>query len=319
MSVARGTRVLGEVLRQLECDGRVERVRGGWRVAREGGLVEAVCETQRDGTQVAVDDSGNRYEINGASPLHGERILVEPLEAGPRTRRAEVVRAIGGARREWIGVLGRAGRDAVVTPYRDDVEWELRVPRGAWLDARFGDVVVVHVSSERSPPKRGRRRGPKGHRALAPLARVVEVLGPPGTPEADFRAIAWRHRLPREFSNEAVAEAAAPADSLDPAEIARRRDLRGLPFVTIDPATARDHDDAVCVEALERGGFRLWVAIADVAHFVPEERCARSRGTVPRQQRLLPRPRDSRCCPNGCRANSVRCGPVSTGSRSRWS
>ncbi len=194
-----GTRVLGEVLRQLECDGRVERVRGGWRVVREGGLVEAVCETQRDGTQVAVDDSGNRYEINGASPLHGERILVEPLEAGPRTRRAEVVRAIGGARREWIGVLGRAGRDAVVTPYRDDVEWELRVPRGAWLDARFGDVVVVHVSSERSPPKRGRRRGPKGHRALAPLARVVEVLGPPGTPEADFRAIAWRHRLPREF------------------------------------------------------------------------------------------------------------------------
>ena len=265
-----GTRALGDVLRRLERDGRVERVRGGWRVVREGGLVEAVCEAQRDGIQVAVDDSGNRYEINGALPLHGERVLLEPLEAGPRPGRAEVVRAIGGARREWIGVLGRAGRDAVVTPYRDDVEWELRVPRGAWLDARFGDVVVARVSSERGQPKRARTRGPKGHRALAPLARVVEVLGPPGTPEADFRAIAWRHRLPREFSKEAIAEASAPADSLDPAEIARRRDLRGLPFVTLDPATARDHDDAVCVEALEHGGFRLWVAIADVAHFVPE-------------------------------------------------
>ena len=139
----------------------------------------------------------------------------------------------------------------MVTPYRDDVEWELRVPRGAWLDARFGDVVVALVSSERRQPKRGRVRGPKGRRALAPLARVVEVLGPPGTPEADFRAIAWRHRLPREFPEDALAEAAAPADSLDPAEIARRLDLRRLPFVTIDPATARDHDDAVCVETPE--------------------------------------------------------------------
>ncbi|MGZ8710700.1 MAG: hypothetical protein ACXW28_10800, partial [Thermoanaerobaculia bacterium] len=77
-----GTRALGEVLRQLERDGRVERVRGGWRVAREGGLVEAVCDAQRDGTHVAVDDSGNAYEITGAPPLPGERVLLEPLEAG---------------------------------------------------------------------------------------------------------------------------------------------------------------------------------------------------------------------------------------------
>jgi ribonuclease R len=265
----RAARPLGEVLRQLERDGRVERVRGGWRLVREGGLIEAVCDEQPDGTSVAIDESGTAYEITGAIPLPGERVLLESLETGTR-RRAEIVRAIGGARREWIGILGCAGRDAVVTPYRDDTTWQLRVPRGAWLDARFGDVVVALVSFDGSQAKRGRSRPSKGRRAMAPVARVVAVLGPPGTPEADFRAIAWRHRLPMEFPAAAVAEAAAPPDSLDPAEITRRLDLRSLPFVTIDPATAQDHDDAVCVEAAPGGGYRLWVAIADVAHFVPE-------------------------------------------------
>ena len=63
-----------------------------------------------------------------------ERVRGEPLAAGAR-RRAAIIRAIGGARRECIGILGRAGRDALVTPYRDDGAWQLRVPCGAWPDA----------------------------------------------------------------------------------------------------------------------------------------------------------------------------------------
>ncbi len=273
--------VLVEVLQQLERDGRIERGRGGWRLAHEGGLIEAVCEVRPDGSAVAIDESGHAYEIIDSISMPGERVLLEPEGAGSR-RRAEIARVIGGARREWIGILGRAGRDAVVTPYRDEVVWQLRVPHGAWLDARFGDVVVATPSFDRGQAMRGRSRGGKGRRASAPHARVVEVLGPPGTPDADFRAIAWRHRLPTEFPEAAVAEASAPSDSLDAAEIARRLDLRALPFVTIDPATARDHDDAVCVEAAPGGGYRLWVAIADVSHFVPEDgaldREARRRG-----------------------------------------
>jgi ribonuclease R len=264
-----GTRAVTEILRQLANDGRIERVRGGWRLARGGGLVEAVGEQRRVGSFVAVDEARNVYEIDGAIPLPGERILIEPV-ADATQLRAEVVRTIGGARREWIGILARDGRDGVVTPYRDEVPWQLRVERGAWRDARFGDVVVALASFDRSQSRRRPGRGPRGRRAAAPSARVIEVLGPPGTPEADFRAIVWRHRLPREFPKNAILEADALPESLDPAELARRRDLRGLPFLTIDPATARDHDDAVCVEPIESGGFRLWVAIADVSHFVSE-------------------------------------------------
>ena len=97
---------------------------------------------------------------------------------------------------------------------------------------------------------------------------MVEVLGPPGTPEADFRAVVWRRRLPVAFPRSVREAADAIPGALDPAEVARRIDLRSRPFVTIDPETARDHDDAVCVAEAPGGGARLWVAIADVSHFV---------------------------------------------------
>jgi ribonuclease R len=99
---------------------------------------------------------------------------------------------------------------------------------------------------------------------------VVEVLGAPGHPEADFRAVAWRRRLRLEFPREVLADAEALPGALPAAEISRRVDLRDRSFVTIDPATARDHDDALCVEVAGKEHFRLWVAISDVAHFVAE-------------------------------------------------
>jgi ribonuclease R len=133
-------------------------------------------------------------------------------------------------------------------------------------------VVVVRPAKRR---KSAARRG-ESRRRRAPVPRprlegqVVEVLGRPGHPEADFREIAWRQRLPLAFPAEVLAAADALPESLPAAEISRRVDLRDRPFVTIDPATARDHDDALCVEASRAGSFRLWVAIADVSHFVAE-------------------------------------------------
>ena len=100
----------------------------------------------------------------------------------------------------------------------------------------------------------------------------MEVLGPPGSPEADFRAISWRHRLPIAFPPEARAEADAIPTALEPTELADRLDLRERPLVTIDPANARDHDDAVFAEPdtdpKNPGGWIVWVSIADVAAYV---------------------------------------------------
>ena len=266
------------LLRTLEREGRIARARGGWRRARAGGLAPASCRRESDGTLVAVDEEGRRHPIEEGAALEGERVLLDV--AGPH---AEVARAVGGARRDWVGILSRRGREGVVTPYRDDAKWELRIPRGANRGARPGDVVVAVADAAR--PARGRHGG---RARAAPSARVVEVLGAPGTPEADFRAIAWRHRLRRDFPADVLAAAAACSDALDPAEVARRRDLRALPFVTIDPATARDHDDAVCVEPAPRGRTRLVGRDRGRLALRARGRRARPRGTLARQQRVLP-------------------------------
>ena len=117
------------------------------------------------------------------------------------------------------------------------------------------------------------------------------MLGEADDPEVQFLCIAFEHGLRTEFPAAVAAEAEAlPADPHE-RDLAGRRDLRALPFVTIDGETARDFDDAVCLEPQAGGGVRLWVAIADVAHYVAPRLGARRRGGGARHQRLLPRPR----------------------------
>jgi ribonuclease R len=119
--------------------------------------------------------------------------------------------------------------------------------------------------------------------------RAEQRLGRVGDPELDFEALCELHELPREFPAACLRELdAEPAAEAGPG----RLDLRALPFVTIDPARARDHDDAVFARR-EGDGFRLWVAIADVAHFVSAgsalDREARSRGnSVYLPERVVP-------------------------------
>ena len=115
-----------------------------------------------------------------------------------------------------------------------------------------------------------------------PKARVIEVLGDPSAPRAVSLIAIHQHGIPDDFPDAVVAE----ADAARPAKLEGREDLTDLNFVTIDPADARDRDDAVLVlpddDPKNAGGHHLWVAIADVAHYVTPgselDREARKRG-----------------------------------------
>jgi ribonuclease R len=172
------------------------------------------------------------------------------------------VRVIGGARDRMVGILERGHGAAEVTPYRDDARWRVFVPEKQLAGAKSGEVVVVEIL----PAARGRGRAASPR--SAPAGRVVERIGRPGEPEADFRAVAWHRRLPVEFPAGVLAEIEGLPSEIPPRAVAGRLDLRDRDFVTIDPVTARDHDDAVFVERDPKGGDVLWVAIADVAHYV---------------------------------------------------
>src|SRR5207237_8632013 len=112
-------------------------------------------------------------------------------------------------------------------------------------------------------------------------ARVVHVLGDPDDPRTEVAKTIACAEIPDEFPEAVLAEAQRVPQALVPEDLLDRVDLRDRNFLTIDPETARDFDDAVCVE--ERpGGFRLWVAVADVSHYVTTgsalDREARIRG-----------------------------------------
>ena len=112
---------------------------------------------------------------------------------------------------------------------------------------------------------------------------VVEVLGPAGMPGIDTLTVIHEFGLPGPFPEAALAVARAGAEAWEDTVPADRRDLAGTVTVTIDPVDARDFDDAISLERIERGHWLLGVHIADVAHFVPEgsalDQEARQRGT----------------------------------------
>ncbi len=113
------------------------------------------------------------------------------------------------------------------------------------------------------------------------VVRVVHVLGDPDDPRTEVAKVIACGDIPDAFPDEVLAAARIVPQTLSPADLADRLDLRDREFLTIDPETARDFDDAICVE--ERpGGYRIWVAVADVSHYVREgealDREARIRG-----------------------------------------
>jgi len=101
-----------------------------------------------------------------------------------------------------------------------------------------------------------------------PIGRVLEVLGSLADPGVDLKVVMAKYGLPGAFPEEVEAEAARVPKEVRPEDIAGRTDFRSWPTVTIDPETARDHDDAISLEALPGGHWRLAVHIADVAHYV---------------------------------------------------
>jgi ribonuclease R len=170
----------------------------------------------------------------------------------------------------FLATAQAAGRDLYVNSAERKLNLRCVVPLEHRGGARDGDWVIARL---RKPPALGH----------AGVAHIEKVLDPARSVELATEAAIARYDLPVEFSSSALREAHAFGHSIDPAEAARRVDLRTVPLVTIDGEDARDFDDAVYAETLGEGGFRLLVAIADVSHYVQPGTTldgeARARGT----------------------------------------
>ncbi|GAB4375826.1 MAG: ribonuclease R [Acidobacteriota bacterium] len=188
--------------------------------------------------------------------LHGDLVVADVVDVKPDGRREGAVRQVFEPPvRRLVGRFVAGWRGAgLVEPLDRQLELEIRVPAGATNGAESGELVTVELVE--GPDRAGRARG-----------EVVERLGRPESAAGAIAAVLARYGFSREFPDEVVEEADRRAASAR-AEIRRREDFRALTVVTIDGADAKDFDDAISVERLRGGGWRLHVFIADVAFMV---------------------------------------------------
>ena len=135
------------------------------------------------------------------------------------------------------------------------IKQEVLIDPQTKMGARHGQMVVVELVQR--PTKRSHAIG-----------KVIEVLGDHLAPGMEIEIALRAHDLPHQFSHDVQAEVAGIADEVEESAKLPRKDLRDLPLVTIDGDDARDFDDAVYCEPKKSGGWRLWVAIADVSYYV---------------------------------------------------
>ncbi|HID09907.1 MAG TPA: RNB domain-containing ribonuclease, partial [Candidatus Latescibacteria bacterium] len=254
-------------LKELVKEGKVARLRGGkYRSIEEANRFVGRLSVHPDGygfvsLELEGPDVFVRLEDMGPA-LHGDKVVVQVYgrRRGAKPE-GKVIQVTERTLRQVVGVY----RSGMVLP--DDPRFPVVYVSGG-EEAREGQKVAVRIEGGTS-------------RALD--GRVVEVLGYPGEPGLDVVSIVREFELPTEFPPQVLQEAETLPDEVPPEELSRREDLRALPALTIDPKDAKDFDDAVSLEVLGDGRYRLGVHIADVGHYVREggeiDREAYCRGT----------------------------------------
>jgi ribonuclease R len=276
-----------EQLAALVRRGEVVLNRRGQYCLREqlSGLTVGTVQGHRNGDGALLPDDGSAQVYLPAHQMrelmHGDRVAVRI--DGPRFRgkaQGTIVEVLERRTKEVVGRLQlEAGVVAYVTPDNPRITQRVLVPTGQLDGAQSGQIVQVEITQQPS-------------RTTGPVGRVTRVLGDQGAPGMETDIAIHSFGLPEEFPDDVVAAAEAFGARIPVAAVAGREDLRELELVTIDGEDARDFDDAVWCER-KGSGWRLIVAIADVAHYVepgsPLDREARERGTsVYFPNRVLP-------------------------------
>src|SRR6266851_8134260 len=263
---APGRHELKDVLRRLIADGQLVKIHG----ARVGlpdrmNLVVGRLTANPAGFGFVVPDKpagvprtreGDVYvsAVNMKEALHGDRVVARIERHTPKGAEGRIIRVLERAQQRIVGRYEDDGRfGGHVVPFDRRVLHELSIAPGDDEGARPGEMVSAQITR---PPTATRN----------PSGRVLQVLGRLEDPGVDLKVVMAKYELPDAFPPEVEAEAESVAREVGEEEIRGRTDFRSWTTVTIDPETARDNDDAVAIERLPNGHWRLAVHIADVSH-----------------------------------------------------
>lgn len=188
--------------------------------------------------------------------LHGDRVrvMIFPSRSGRRLE-GQIVEVLERKKSNLVGTIEFAGKQAYLVPDSANVPINLVIPKENLGGARSGDKVVGKITNWPAHLNN-------------PFGEVVAVLGRPGDNDVEMMSILAEFDFPLSYPEEAVAEAARLNGKITSKELAVRRDFRKTYTCTIDPADAKDFDDALSFRVLDNGNFEIGVHIADVSHFV---------------------------------------------------
>ncbi|MBS1582668.1 MAG: ribonuclease R [Bacteroidetes bacterium] len=249
-----------DALETLQDKGQVkEGKKGRYLSTKQRNEVEGTIDIIASGAgYVRLDDGGDDVFVHGRDvgmALHGDRVLVRV--SGGRGARLEgkVLAVVRRRRTSFVGVLHKHQGRLILVADDQKVQRPFFIAPSEAGGAREGEKAIIELGEW------------KDARDL-PRGRVIRVLGRAGEHNVEIHAILAEFGLPLEFPESVVAASEEIANGATPEEIARRRDVRDIPTLTIDPDDAKDLDDALSLRRLPNGHWEVGVHIADVSHYV---------------------------------------------------
>ena len=212
---------------------------------------------------VKIEDQEDEIYIsreNSKNALNGDTVAIKIIaeKSGDKKQEGKIVKIVRHEKDTVVGTFQKSRNFAFVVPDDKNFGTDIFISKANWGKARDKKKVLVQILKY---PEKGKNAEGK----------VIEVLGGINEAGVDMLSLIKQYELPYKFPDEVVAEAKAYGDKIDPSDLPRRRDLRNDIIFTIDGEDAKDLDDAIHVEKLENGNYKLDVHIADVSHYVREK------------------------------------------------
>lgn len=238
--------------------------KGKFRLKERAGYVNGTIDMTQHGYAFLGSDELEQdvfiARSNLGRALDGDLVKVHiyPKKKNDNRLSGEVIEIIERARETFVGVVEISKNYAFLLPDSNKMPFDIFIPHEKLGGAEHGQKAIAKITDWPEKVKN-------------PFGEVVEVLGYPGENETEMHSILAEFELPNKFSKEVEDAAGSISDKITDAEIKNRRDMRGTPTFTIDPADAKDFDDALSVKPLKNGNYEVGVHIADVSHYVEKE------------------------------------------------
>lgn len=187
--------------------------------------------------------------------LNGDRVKIQVLKYGKSRIEGQVIDVVERERTQFVGTIQMHDKFAFLIPDNIKMNNDIYIPKEKLNGAKDKEKALVKITV-----------WPKT--AGNPYGEVVEVLGKAGSNDTEMIGILCNNGIDYKFPPEVLTEAESVGIELDPEEVTTRRDFRDITTFTIDPADARDFDDALSFRRLENGHVEIGIHIADVSHYV---------------------------------------------------